>query len=461
MSLINAILAAKKVAMESQGPEVIDGTKAVEKPKNDPQNATLDPKAGGKPTTDSPDVTDKPAGAKVDPNAPTTVDSPADAGADAGSTKGPGKGDPAHTTDSADIVSTEDAVEVPEEVVTEIDTAADVANDDLEAGLDDAEVESDALGEESEQIAETVEAKDSLDETVTAMESLLERGSVTKAELALVTGRARRALKRIDIDMIGYSAESAESEEGRLEALTMAHEDLKEKVDRIGSAIKSAVDQLKARASKFMRDNLTYYGRIEHRLEQAATALEALSGAEAKVQTLSLPRSIHRYTTDASGKSINMVSGAAKLAKVAHDFLEVYPAKAGAAAKQGKTAPISESLFTGLPGDLTVKIDNGVPKLTLAAASDREDRKGVQILKVEDLKKIVKSLQAAMQSFNKLDFSHYNAPAGVEENKEVERYLVAVSDATLDFAFYTLRASSAISSLVALEIKQYGIKAKA
>ena len=449
-----------------------DGLAAAAKPKRADGNAELDPSAK-KPPKDSPEVKDKKGGTKVDPNAPATVDSSPAAGIaveegaeevpaiDPATPQAPAEGAPAELPPVETPAEEVPGVEVPEDVFNEVEAATDIDADEVEDQLVEVGTEVDTVGAEADDIAVTTDAADSLEETVATMEAMLERGFVSEAELQMVVRRGQRRLQRLDIFAPTLSSEAMSSEEGRMEALSYAKEDFKEKAGQVRDAVKGALSKLKERLGSAVKQLFSVNERLSQRALSLESAVNAIKGGEAKAQSLKLSRDDHRFLTDVEGKLLDPKAVAARVKTAAHEILVKYPGVIAATAADKPLPKINSNVLTGLPAGLTMEMSpDGFPVFRTTRLSDKSDRSDVKVVSPDVLAAIVASVKGAVDELKSDAIAKALNQSGDMTDEQLHRVDDQISY-LIDFYFYVQRVLKALLGFVAAQVKQYGVKAQA
>lgn len=458
-------------AAKSAGAEVVDGTGAPADASRGQEFAPLDPASGGKPDADNPEVKDKSAGAKVDPNAPATVDSPADAGKDAGSTTGSGKKDETDVNNSADIagkakVSKEDdvdtAVEVEPEVAAEVEAALD-PEDEVIAEIDEVGEATDETVTVASDIARAEDDVTSLTETVATMEAMVQRGFVSEGELVICTKRGQRILGRYDTYVPSISQENLTSEEGRLDQMAQSARDLAMATEGIVEGIKAGLAKLRDKVGSALKQVVNVNARLGARAQRLEAACGAIDKSATKGTTVQLARGTHRFLTDEAGKLLPPAESATRLLNASKEILSRYPMAVAKAAK-GQSPGMNKAVLARLPAGLTMKTtSDGYPIFASTRLSDRADRSAAPVLAPAQLAKIVGNVRAVLDVLEDKNTGLVKAlevAQATGDEDSIKRVDMMVSH-LIDFYFYAQRVAGALLGYVATQVAQYGVKAKA
>lgn len=462
MTLLRKILGDAKLSQEeieatealkaakAAGAQVVDGTGAPADASRGQEFAPLDPASGGKPDADNPEVKDKSAGAKVDPDAPATVDSPADTGKDAGSAKVSKEDDDAN------------AVEVEPEVAAEVAAALD-PEDEVIAEIDE-------VGEETEEA--TVAATDishaeddvaSLQETVATMEAMVNRGFVSEGELFICARRGQRILKRYDVYIPSVAQENLSSEEGRLDQMAQTARDMALATEGIVDGIKAGWAKLKEKVSSAMTRLVSVNARLTARAQRLEAACGAIDKSAAKGSTVKLPRDVHRFLTDEAGKLLPADASAGRLLAASKEILSRYPMAVAKAAK-GQNPGMNKGVLARLPAGLTMTTtSDGYPIFRTTRLSDKADRSAAPVVAPAQLAKIVGNVRAVLDVLEDKNMGLVKAlevAQATGDEDSIKRVDMMVSH-LLDFYFYAQRVAGALLGYVATQVAQYGVKAKA
>ena len=480
MSIVKSILAQSKLSQEeidaqealrvakANGSEIVDGTGAPADASRGQEHAPLEPASGGKPDADNPEVKDKSAGAKTDPDAPATVDSPVDAGKDAGSTTGKGAKDLTDVNNSADIAKVskegedETAVEVEPEVAEEVAAALD-PEDEVISDVDAAGEAAEEVGEITDDVVQAEDDAESLTETVATMEAMVERGFVSLAELTICSNRGRRIAQRYDIYIPSLAQENLTSEEGRLEQLAQTARDLKLANEGIAEGIKAGWTKLREKAASALKQLVDVNARMTSRIQRLEAAVGAIDKSEAKGTTVSLSRSVHRFLTDASGKLLTPTDSAQRLASATQEVLNRYPLAIVAASKD-KPASFNKKVLDRLPAGLTcTDTPDGYPVFRTTRLSDKSDRGATPIVAPAQLAKILTNAKAIIDLLGdrNIGFAKAINEAESKGDPELIKRVNMMAGHLIDFYFYAQRVVGALLGYVAAQVAQYGVKAKA
>jgi len=231
--------------------------------------------------------------------------------------------------------------------------AAEVAEEDpLETELDEHEIALDEQEEAVEEVEQGADVSEKLEETVQAMEALVESGSCSLIEYTALSEYAGIQMSRVTgKQSSGFSMESINTPEGRIDGLRLALEAVK--ADKVN--VKKAVDEA---AAKVQKEEVSLWNKflalLGSRTKRIKVILSELSKVEAPVrEEVTIGSGIAKYMVD------NDASKTAAVVTKATEYFynDLYDQLADWSARKVKAPKINSTAFSDLPGDFDLSCD--------------------------------------------------------------------------------------------------------
>ena len=257
----------------------------------------------------------------------------------------PGAVEVTTTTDS----QTQPAAEV--DPVTETEPETDLVDQKLE----EVRAEVETAADERADLEKASDVTERLDSVVTTMESLIERGYASATEVKLLKSRGTRLLSSIEVPFVELSTESYNSEEGRLETLTLTKESFKETASKIKDAVVEGTKRVVSRIANALRALVDVNHDALMRSEALIKQASAIAGKVPANEKVALAYRHHRYMLDSEGKELDPVKVASELVKFTKAFTGSFATELG---KLTETSPIPTlHIPAGLPASPTIRVE--------------------------------------------------------------------------------------------------------
>lgn len=261
---------------------------------------------------------------------------------------------------SAPVATASADESIPQEpaVVEPAATETEPKEEDLiDSKLEEVRAEVEQTQSEQFDVAEAQDVSERLDDTVATMESLLDRGFVSTAEVKLNVNRAHALLRRLDIPVTQFATEALDSEEGRLETLALSKESFKEKAGQLKDAIVSGAKRIKDRVVAAAKAAVSVDERYNQLGHQLVSGADSLKGRAQIAPTVKIAGGRFKYLADGSSQAMDPAKVAATLLSFTKYLTGDY-AKKVAGLKNGDEIPALK-LPNGLPGAPTAEMRSG------------------------------------------------------------------------------------------------------
>ena len=267
----------------------------------------------------------------------------------------PGAVEVSSTTDSQTQPAVEPAAEPTAAVEVDPVTETEPETDLVDQKLEEVRAEVETAADERADLEKATDVTERLDSVVTTMESLIERGYASATEVKLLKHRGTRLLESIEVPFVELSTESYNSEEGRLETLTLTKESFKETASKIKDAVVEGTKRVVSRIANALRALVDVNHDALMRSEALLKQASAIAGKVPANEKIALAYRHHRYLSDSEGKELDPVKVASELVKFTKAFTGSFATELG---KLTETSPIPTlHIPAGLPASPTIRVE--------------------------------------------------------------------------------------------------------